>query len=89
MQNQLNNIDKENDKIMILHDHKLDILKECNYLIDYHLNRTNDLIKNYEKNIQANLLNGKLSLNEDKPDKSQSYLEEQTQQSTSSKIIYF
>jgi len=86
LQGQLSIIEKENDKIMTFHDHKLEILKECNYLVDYHLNKNNELIKNYEKNIQANILNGNLSLNEDKPDKSLSYLEDQTQQSTSSRI---
>lgn len=89
LQNQLNFIEKENEKILILHEHKQELIKECSYLIDFHLTKTNELIKNYEKNIQANLLNGTLALNEDKPDKSLSYLEEQTLNSTSSNFFEF
>lgn len=84
LQNQLNIIEKENERILVLHEHKQELIKECSYLIDFHLSKTNELIKNYEKNIQANLLNGTLALNEEKPDKSLSYLEEQTHNSTTS-----
>jgi len=84
LQNQLNFIEKENEKIIILHEHKQELIRECSFLIDHHLSKTNELIKSYEKNIHANLLNGTLSLNEEKPDKSISYLEEQPQNTTSS-----
>jgi len=84
LQNQLNFIEKESEKIIILNDHKLDLFKECSYLIDFHLNKTNELIRNYEKNVQSNFHNGSLSLNEDKPEKSLLYIEEQTHHSTSS-----
>lgn len=89
IQNQLNIIERENEKIFTYHDHKLELIKECSYLIDYHLNKTNEIIKNYEKNVQNNLINGTLALNEDKSDKAGNYLEDQAQQTFSSKTFFF
>ena len=80
-------IEKENNKIMVLHDHKLELLKECSYLVDYHLGKTNEIIKGYEKTVQTNLLNGILPLNEDKIDKS--IMLDEPSHIGSSKLFYF
>lgn len=84
IQNQLNFIEKENEKIINLHNHKLELIKECSYLIDFHLNKTNEIIKNYEKVVQTNLLNGNLL--DEIPDKNIQLLDESNVHTASSKI---
>lgn len=63
-------------------------MKDCNYLIEFHLTKTNEIIKNYEKYVQSNILNGSLALNEDlKSDKALNFMEEQVHSTSSILII--
>lgn len=79
-------IEKENNKLIILHDHKLELLKESAYLIDFHLGKTNEIIKGYEKTVQLNLING-LPLSEEKNDRL-NHIEDLSHIGGYSKLIY-
>jgi hypothetical protein len=45
-------IEKEQDYLITLADHKIEIVNECNYLADYNLSRLNEKIDLYEKSLQ-------------------------------------
>ena len=54
-QDLLKQIDKDHNLCLTLNDHKQEIIKEINYLCEFHLKKLNEFIENSEKNIQANL----------------------------------
>ena len=64
----------------------MELIKECSYLIDFHLNKTNEIIKNYEKVVQTNLLNGNLL--DEIPDKNIQLLDDSNLNTASSKIYW-
>jgi hypothetical protein len=45
-------IEKEQDYIITLADHKIEFINECNYLAEYHLAKLNEKIDLYEKSLQ-------------------------------------
>jgi hypothetical protein len=81
-------IEKENKNLIIFHEHKLELLKESAYLVDYHLGKTNEIIKGYEKTVQLNLINGNLPLNEDKLERS-NFMDDSSHIGYSKIIIFY
>ena len=48
----LRKIEKEHEYLVTLADLKIELVNECNYLVEYHLNRLNEKIEVYEKSLQ-------------------------------------
>jgi hypothetical protein len=44
----------DQDKISKLNDYKLELLKKCNYLVEYHIKKLNEKIQTFENNIVLN-----------------------------------
>ncbi len=54
----LKRIEKDYNSLLILSDHKNEIENELRYLCEYHLKKSNEIIENYSKYVQANIESG-------------------------------
>jgi hypothetical protein len=61
-QDLLKQIDKEHENLIYLSNHKIELVNEANYLIEYHSKKLNEIIENFEKYLQnTNSLNPMLT----------------------------